>query len=294
MRHFKYLLLIAAAFVIASACGKKTDPTVLTEAVPTPSETLRIFNNDEGVVISNNDRRFPLVVERAVFDPECGCLSEYKEVTEIYPSSSYIDRNVEPDVRYVYNVTAVHPVYGNSSQPAKRAVIYSKPVKITDVQMTGLSGDRYSFTLETDKPFERIEAFVDGQLEARTSRNTFDVNLSDKQSRIVSIYPFDKYGNTGEEKTVTVAQLQQIPEPPLALKSIYGGSTLTLSWDEPQGAWLYNVYLERDGVYSFLGKVDVPFFMYTVGRNTADCLNFAVSSAVNGQESAKSEHRACW
>jgi hypothetical protein len=168
MSHFKYILLIIAALAVVSACGKKTDPTVLTEAVPTPSETLRIFNSDEGVVIRNNNKRFPLYVEKAIFDTECGCLSEYKEAAEIAPNSSFIDKSVEPDVRYVYNVMSVHPVYSNRSEPAKRAVIYSKPVKITDVKITELAGDRYNIEVTTNKPFERIEAYINGDLEVRT------------------------------------------------------------------------------------------------------------------------------
>ncbi|MCD8569705.1 MAG: hypothetical protein LRY50_15765 [Geovibrio sp.] len=294
MRFYKYILTLIAVLALFTGCGKKTDPVVLTEAVPAPGENLRIFNNDEGVVIRNADKRFAVKVQRAVFDPACGCLTDYADITEIPPSTAFVDDNVTADVRYVYSIVALHPVYNNRSQPVKKAVIYAKPVKITDVQIKELAGDRFAFLLKADRPYERFEVFIDGGLELRTSRESFEVNMEGKENRTVTMYPFDKYGNAGEEKIVRLAVKQVVPRAPFGFRNVYGNGTLTLSWGEPEGAWLYNVYIMKGGTYSFLAKVDVPFFMYSVGQNTADCLKFAVSSATDGNESDRTEYEACW
>lgn len=292
--NFTYLTVAVLLFVLVASCGKKTDPVALSQAVPSPASNLRIFNNNEGVVIRNNDKKFPFSVQRAVFDPECGCLTDYSKGTTINPLSVFIDDNVTEDVRYVYSITALHPVYKNRSQPVKKAVVYAKPVVITDVKILELPGDRFSFDVTTNEPFERIEIFSGGALEQRTSRNTFEINMNGKEDRTITLYPFDKFGNAGEEKIIALVVKEKVPDAPFGFKSVYGGGVLTLSWDEPAGAWLYNVYMKKDGVYSFLGKVDVPYFMYSVGRDTTDCRYFAVSSAIDGGESVKEEYRACW
>jgi hypothetical protein len=294
MRHFKYLLITAAVFVLFAACGKKTDPVVLTEAVPSPGESLRIFNNDEGVVIKNSDKRFAVRAEKAVFDPECGCLSDYEELANIPPLTVFTDKDVKENVRYVYSFVALHPVYRNKSQTVKKAVVYSKPVRIIDVKISELAGDRYSFEIKADRPFEHFEVFIDGKMELRTSRESFEADMSGRESRTLTIYPFDKYGNAGAEKIVSLAVRQEKPRAPFGLKNVYGNGVLTLSWDEPDGVWLYNVYIMKGGKYSFLSKVDVPYFMYSVSRETPDCAKFAVASAIDGVESDKTEFNACW
>jgi hypothetical protein len=293
MKFFKIVLPAVLAVLLLAACGKKTEPVPVTEAVTANAENLRIYNNAEGIVIRNSDKRYVLRVRKAVFDPECGCLSDYEELTEIAPNSTYTDKDVTEETRYVYSVAALHPVYKNESEPLKKAVVYAVPVVITDISVKDMAGERYEFSLKTDKPYERFEVFSDGKLALRTSRSDFELDMDGRETRMLSIYPFDKFGNPGEEKVIRLAERKQKPRAPFGLRSVSGSGILTVSWDEPEGAWLYNVYIFRDDRYYFYTKVDVPYFMYAVGSDTG-CQKIAVSTVNDGAESDKAFIEACY
>ncbi|WP_022851538.1 hypothetical protein [Limisalsivibrio acetivorans] len=294
MRTTLRLLIAALLIVPLLSCGKKTEPVVKKYIeVPVPSE-YEIFNTREGVMFRSGQSSYLLHISRAEYDPECGCLSEYKPLTSMKGGEVFTDTDVAENVRYVYKLRNEHIPYKILSDEAREVVIYAEPIFIESVQASELPGRRYTFEVETNRPFERLIAFAGDRKAASTIEDEFTVNFTETDTGTLTIYAYDEYGNAGEPKVVSIfAEGGNKPDAPFSLKTISAEGKTTISWMEPEGVWLYNVYRMKGDAYEYVTRVDLPYYMFRTGDEPG-CSMFAVSSLKNGAESEKTVIEVCY
>ena len=247
MKTYKIFLIILCLFLWA--CGIKSAPIPKSSLnIPYP-DTVKVSVTDEGVLIENLSDKYTMFAERSEYSRNLMLVDVYKRLSLISPNTSYLDKNVEQSVTYIYRFKNFYTEYNTFSPAVSRTIKYYVPVTIKNVSLN-LFRKEICITTNASSAVKNISVNINGKDMGGISSGQECFELPNTLTINLLLIPYDFEDNPGVAYTETIKRDEDtVLLPPQNAKALRQGKTIIISWDKGAAGDVYNVYLKMPGYW---------------------------------------------
>lgn len=269
-------------------CGKKTDPIPKSQFIPPEEDKFLIEVVNNGIVITNNDKKYNLVVYKSSCE---NCGNAYKRITIVAPEESFTDKDVREETSYFYKFMFKHPEYNIFSEPVINRVTYNKQISVKNLKIAPMGTNKIKTNIAFTGTLHHYELYLNNDLYYKGRNSEIEINIIDGINNI-SILPFDVYNNKGVLFTKKIDSYQLIkPTPVNDLNYVISDNHLYISWNPSEHANKYKIrIIAKSNIMEYQTNLN---YYRTTFPEKIKCIDIEVTAINDYMMSESSTIRAC-